>query len=164
MLDIKCQSLQPDAPVGATSHPRGGVTTPREREGPGGVFAGINMSLIEFRVGELAAHFWVKAVRRACSSPGRGNAPSPARVKPIVPRRRSWDVHLEDRGSIEQTPRLGLHGSSGIVLPMIRQGESLDNLDIDARIRWSAGAFCESETGRMNVGRIFQSSRYQSLC
>jgi len=95
MLDIKCQSLQPDAPVGATS-PRGEVTTPREREGLRGVFAVINMSLIEFRVRELAAHFWVKAVRRACLALGRGNVPSPARVKPIVPRRGSG-VHPEAR-------------------------------------------------------------------
>lgn len=66
MLDIKCQSLQPDAGWGcsATHHgrrkggPAGGVPLRgHPREG----FCGDNTSLIESRAEELTSCFWVKA-------------------------------------------------------------------------------------------------------
>lgn len=64
MLDIKCQSPQSDAGWGSSA------TVPARRgydrglhcdNTPGESLCGDNTSLIEFRVGELTLHIWVKA-------------------------------------------------------------------------------------------------------
>lgn len=63
MLDIKCQSLQPDAGWGCSvilhdEDTNGGSSAART---PQGSFCGDNTSLIESRIGELTSRFWVKA-------------------------------------------------------------------------------------------------------
>lgn len=65
MLDIKCQSLQPDADWGCSAILLDGDTV--EGDGgstartPQGSLCGDNTSLIESRIGELTSRFWVKA-------------------------------------------------------------------------------------------------------
>lgn len=66
MLDIKCQSLQPDVGRGSSATLFDGVRWGRGSTAgtPQGSLCGDNTSLIEFCVEKLASHFWVKAKTR----------------------------------------------------------------------------------------------------